>query len=257
MVKDCRKPKATGTEKGKEAEKLKSRTRAYALTQEEARGDPYVVSGTSIIDHTFVSVLFDSGASRSFISSSICRRMKCKVTKIKQAFTVENVVDKTTRVIELVDNCTIKIHGLRFPIKLCQRSPDSMQMNDSPDGSEVAVYGDRDDSLTNIISMIKAEKYIACRCEAYLAYVMDNDVNVKEFNDVPVVCNFSAVFLEELPWLPPDWETEFQIYLVPGAQPVAKALYRLAPLEMKELMIQLEELLDRGFIRLSISPWGV
>ncbi|KAD0280377.1 hypothetical protein E3N88_44511 [Mikania micrantha] len=60
----------------------------------------------------------------------------------------------------------------------------------------------------------------------------------------------------ELPGLPPEREIEFQIDLVPGAQPVAKAPYRLAPTEMKEMMTQLKELLDKGFIRPSVSPWG-
>ncbi|KAI3796222.1 hypothetical protein L1987_38888 [Smallanthus sonchifolius] len=252
MAKDCRKPKATGTEKGKEPEKPKARTRAYALTQEEARGDPDVVSGTFILDHTYVSVLFDSGASRSFISSSKCKRMKCKVTRVEQAFNVETAVGKTTiggfDIVLGMD--WLAANEARI---ICRRKIVQLK---APDGGEVLVYGDRDGSLTNVISMIKAEKYIGRGCEAYLAYVIDNDVKVRELKDVPVVCNFPGVFPEELPGLPPDRETEFQIDLVPGAQPVAKAPYRLAPLEMKELMLQLEELLDRGFIRPSISPWG-
>ncbi|KAI3805445.1 hypothetical protein L1987_27832 [Smallanthus sonchifolius] len=108
LDKECRKPKAPGTEKGKEVEKSKARTRAYALTQEEARGNPDVVSGTFILDHTFVSVLFDSGASRSFISSSMCRRMKCKVTKVEHAFNVETAVGKTRVVNELTKDDQFK-----------------------------------------------------------------------------------------------------------------------------------------------------
>ena len=64
------------------------------------------------------------------------------------------------------------------------------------------------------------------------------------------------VFLEELPGVPPEREVEFRIDLVPGAKPMAKTPYRLAPPEMKELMAQLQELLDKGFIRPSVSPWG-
>ncbi|GKF48978.1 hypothetical protein Tco_0142229, partial [Tanacetum coccineum] len=68
--------------------------------------------------------------------------------------------------------------------------------------------------------------------------------------------DFSDVFPEDLPGLPPTRQVEFQIDLVPGAAPVARAPYRLAPSEMKELAEQLKELSDKGFIRPSSSPWG-
>ncbi|GKG00732.1 hypothetical protein Tco_0302422, partial [Tanacetum coccineum] len=64
------------------------------------------------------------------------------------------------------------------------------------------------------------------------------------------------VFLEELPGLPPPSKVEFRIDLILGAAPVARAPYCLAPSEMKELSNQLQELLEKGFIRPSSSPWG-
>ncbi|GJU52679.1 putative reverse transcriptase domain-containing protein [Tanacetum coccineum] len=73
---------------------------------------------------------------------------------------------------------------------------------------------------------------------------------------VPIVREFLEVFPEDLPGLPPARQVEFQIDLVPGAAPVARAPYRLAPAEMQELSTQLQELSDRGFIRPSSSPWG-
>ncbi|GJU27286.1 putative reverse transcriptase domain-containing protein [Tanacetum coccineum] len=73
---------------------------------------------------------------------------------------------------------------------------------------------------------------------------------------VPVIRDFPKVFPEELPGLPPPRQVEFRIDLVPGAAPVARAPYRLAPSEMKELSVQLQELLEKGFIRPSSSPWG-
>ncbi|KAI3814365.1 hypothetical protein L1987_19118 [Smallanthus sonchifolius] len=124
------------------------------------------------------------------------------------------------------------------------------------DGSPITVYGDWNCTMPNVISMIKAESYMRNGCEAYLAYVIDNRIKTKELKDVPVVCNFPEVFPDDLPGLPPDREIEFQIGLLPGAQPVAKAPYRLVPSEMKELMSQLEELTEKGFIRPSISLWG-
>ncbi|GJV46064.1 putative reverse transcriptase domain-containing protein [Tanacetum coccineum] len=78
----------------------------------------------------------------------------------------------------------------------------------------------------------------------------------KRLEDVSIVRNFPKVFLEELPGLPPTRQVEFQIDLVPGAAPVARAPYRLVPSEMQELSAQLQELSDKGYIRPSSSPWG-
>ncbi|GJY00833.1 putative reverse transcriptase domain-containing protein [Tanacetum coccineum] len=77
----------------------------------------------------------------------------------------------------------------------------------------------------------------------------------KRLEDVPIVRDFPEVFPEDLPGLPLTQQVEFQIDLVPGAAPVARAPYRLAPSEMKELSEQLKELSDKGFIRPSSSPW--
>ncbi|GJV99123.1 putative reverse transcriptase domain-containing protein [Tanacetum coccineum] len=77
----------------------------------------------------------------------------------------------------------------------------------------------------------------------------------KQLKDVPIVRDFSEVFPEDLPGLPPARPVEFQIDLIPGAAPVARAPYQLAPYEMKELSEQLQELFDKGFIRPSSSPW--
>nr|GEY89864.1 hypothetical protein [Tanacetum cinerariifolium] len=78
----------------------------------------------------------------------------------------------------------------------------------------------------------------------------------KQLKDVPIIQDFPKVFPEDLPGLPPVRPVEFQIDLIPGAAPVARAPYRLAPFEIKELSEQLQELSDKGFIRPSSSPWG-
>nr|GFC10893.1 putative reverse transcriptase domain-containing protein [Tanacetum cinerariifolium] len=78
----------------------------------------------------------------------------------------------------------------------------------------------------------------------------------KQLRDVPIVQDFPEVFPEDLPCLPPTRPVEFQIDLILGAAPVARAPYRLAPLKMKEFSEQLQELTDKGFIRPSSSPWG-
>ncbi|KAL5561338.1 hypothetical protein UlMin_031085 [Ulmus minor] len=77
-----------------------------------------------------------------------------------------------------------------------------------------------------------------------------------ELSNVPVVNEFTSVFPEELPSLPPDREVTFEIEVLPGTAPISKAPYRMALAELKELQTQLQELLDKGFIRPSHSPWG-
>ncbi|GJW11083.1 putative reverse transcriptase domain-containing protein [Tanacetum coccineum] len=94
----------------------------------------------------------------------------------------------------------------------------------------LTVEGDKGGSRLKIISCIKAH--------------------------VPIIRDFPEVFPEELPGLPPSRQVEFRIDLVPGAAPVAHAPYRLAPSEMKELSVQLQELLEKGFICPSSSPRG-
>jgi len=74
--------------------------------------------------------------------------------------------------------------------------------------------------------------------------------------DIPVVCEFPDVFPDELPGLPPDREIEFKIELLPGTAPISRRPYRVPPNELAELKIQLHELLEKGLIRPSSSPWG-
>ncbi|GJT49184.1 putative reverse transcriptase domain-containing protein [Tanacetum coccineum] len=112
----------------------------------------------------------------------------------------------------------------------------------------------------NIISCTKAYEYLMKGCHVFLANITatkDEDKSKeKRLEDVPVVQEFPEVFPEDLPGIPPTRQVEFRIDLVPGATPVARAPYRLAPSEMKELAEQLQELTDKGFIRPSSSPWG-
>ncbi|GJW57856.1 putative reverse transcriptase domain-containing protein [Tanacetum coccineum] len=124
------------------------------------------------------------------------------------------------------------------------------------EGKTLVIEGDRNNSRLKIVSCIKARKYIEKGCELFLAQVTEQESKEKRLEDVPVIRDFPEVFPEELPGLPPPRQVEFRIDLIPGAAPVARAPYRLAPSEMKELSKQLQELSEKGFIRPSSSPWG-
>ena len=83
-----------------------------------------------------------------------------------------------------------------------------------------------------------------------------NEENDLKLEDIPIVRDYLDAFPKDLPSLPPERKVDFTIDLAPKTTPISKAPYRMAPMELKELKIQLQELLNKGFIRLSVSPWG-
>nr|GFB36528.1 putative reverse transcriptase domain, aspartic peptidase domain protein [Tanacetum cinerariifolium] len=110
--------------------------------------------------------------------------------------------------------------------------------------------------LDHIISALQACTLLSHSCEGFLATIHDTTSDVYSIHDQPIVSEFPDVFPDELPVIPPVREVEFNIELILGAEPISKAPYRMAPIELKELKDQLQELLERGFIRPSVSPWG-
>jgi hypothetical protein len=80
---------------------------------------------------------------------------------------------------------------------------------------------------------------------------------IPEIQDIPVVCEFPDVFPEDLPGLPLERDVEFVIKIKLGTAPISRRSYRMPPNELAELKTQLQELLEKGFIRPSSSPWDV
>ncbi|GJS08703.1 putative reverse transcriptase domain-containing protein [Tanacetum coccineum] len=100
----------------------------------------------------------------------------------------------------------------------------------------------------------KKEVHIPVKNEVLV--VKEKEPSERCLEDVPVICEFPKVFPDDLPGLPPPRQVKFGIELMPGVAPVARAPYRLAPSEIKELSDQLKELSKEGFIHPSSSPWG-
>ncbi|XP_060974274.1 uncharacterized protein LOC133039400 [Cannabis sativa] len=127
-----------------------------------------------------------------------------------------------------------------------------------PENEEPFVFvGSIQGSRVPRISALKARDLLRSGCVGFLAVVVDSSKPVLLGpEEVKVVKEFLDVFPEELPGLPPQREIDFVIDLIPGAEPVSKAPYRMAPAELKELKIQLQGMLDLGFTRPSVSPWG-
>ena len=126
----------------------------------------------------------------------------------------------------------------------------------TPNEDEVTFIGERSNHLSNVISVATARKMVQKGCEAYLAYVIDTVKARPSVSDIPTVSDFSDVFPEEFPGLPPQREIEVVIDVVPGATPASITPYQMAPVKLKELKLQLQELLEKWFIRPSVSPRG-
>nr|GFA45282.1 putative reverse transcriptase domain-containing protein [Tanacetum cinerariifolium] len=120
----------------------------------------------------------------------------------------------------------------------------------------LVVKGDDCVSRLKVVSCMKVKKYVDRGSYLFVAQVVEKELTERRLEDVPVICKFPDVFPEDLPGLPPPRQVEFEIELVPGAALVARAPYRLAPSEMKELAKQLQELSDKGFIQPSSSMGG-
>ncbi|KAI3667584.1 hypothetical protein L6452_42650 [Arctium lappa] len=253
-------------------------SRAFWMSAEEAKETADVVSGTFLVNSLPARVLFDSGATCSFVSDTFCKRFTIPISVLSDALVVEIANGDQVVIRDCFCNCTIEIDGNLFGVDLLpmaiggfdvvigidwlvRNKADifcSKKMIQVPlEGSKVVIInGKKGKGCNPIISSLKARKFLAKGYPSYLAFMVDATKEKKTVENVKVVRDFPDVFPEDLPGLPPERQVEFQISLSPGAAPIARAPYRLAPTEMKEMMMQLQELLDKGFIRPSSSPWG-
>ena len=107
----------------------------------------------------------------------------------------------------------------------------------------------------SLINAMIASKMLRKGCQCYLAFLVDRRQEGTRLEDIPIVKEFPDVFPDDISGLPPDREVEFTIDLIPGTEPIYIPPYRMASAELRELKAQLEQLLSKGFIRPSISPW--
>nr|GEX52279.1 hypothetical protein [Tanacetum cinerariifolium] len=199
---------------------------AYAVGT--ARTDPNsnVVTGTFLLNNRYASVLFDTGADRSFVSTAFSKLIDIIPTTLDHGYDVELADGRITWVNTLIRG--FKYHA----VIVCDE-----KLVRLPFGDEILIFhGDRSnnghESRLNIISCTKTQRYFLKGCPIFLAHVTteENEDKSKEkrLEDIPIVQDFPEVFPEDLPALS----------------------------EMKELSDQLKELADKGFIRPSSSPWG-
>ena len=110
--------------------------------------------------------------------------------------------------------------------------------------------------MSNVILAMQARRLLRKGFEAFLDLVLNSKRGQIELENILVVKDFLKVFLEELIGIPPEREVDLSIEILSGTTPTSRAPYRMAPIKLKELKIQLQELMDKGFIRPNVSPWG-
>ncbi|KAL0554620.1 hypothetical protein IC582_008546 [Cucumis melo] len=125
-----------------------------------------------------------------------------------------------------------------------------------PSGTSFKFKGAGIVCIPKVISAMKASKLLSQGTWSILASIVDTREQEVPLSSEPVVREYPDVFLDKLPGLPPPRKIDFTIELEPDTAPISRAPYRMAPAELKELKVQLQELLDKGFIRPSVSPWG-
>ncbi|XP_056683826.1 uncharacterized protein [Spinacia oleracea] len=251
--------------------------RIFVMNQAQANGEANVVTGTFLINSIPAHVLFDSGASHSFISSALVKKLGLEPSsQISAQISIPTGEVVSCR--KLYKDVSINISGTILPGDLIEFNLDDLDVilgmdwlgkyrariecHDQkvvlkgPNGNRISYQGIVTKPGVKIISALAMHKYLRKGQEAYLCQIQDLGREDSELSDILVVKEFPDVFPEDIPDIPPDREVEFTIELIPGTAPISKAPYRMAPAETKELKDQIEDLLNKGYIRPSVSPWG-
>nr|GEY25555.1 putative reverse transcriptase domain-containing protein [Tanacetum cinerariifolium] len=224
-----------------------AQVRAYALEGRDASPGSNAIMGTFILNNHYAKILFDTGADRSFVSTTFSAMIDITPTTLENHYDVELADGKIIGVNTIVCGCTLNFMNHPFNIDLMPIPFDSF---------DVII---RMDWLTKYHRVIIYDEKIVrvpFGREMLIFQEANNKSDGKRLKDVSIVRDYPKVFPEDLSGILRARQVEFQIDLVPGVAPVARAPYRLAPAEMKELAEQLQELSDKGFIRHSSSHWG-
>ena len=215
------------------------------------------ITGTLSIGNKNATVLFDTGATHSFVSTSYAKNLCVAPTTLLSAFSIGSPMGVTMYVNTQYLDCVVRVDERDLfvdllPIQMgdfdvilgmdwlerhratidCQGKRIIFGDSNSPD---FEFRGSKPNGLGKFVSAIKAKQMLAHGCEGYLAHVIDSSLEHSKFENISVVRDFPDVFPDDLDGLPPQREVEFSIDLLPSAQPISKAPYRMAPSELQKL----------------------
>ena len=219
-------------------------------------------------------MLFDSGASHSFIAASVVIELGLEVETLEKPLYVSSPLGIKARIGMICRGCELEISGTLLTVD--QSIMDMSEFNVilgmdwlttyrvvidcerrrvtayTQDGTRVVFKGDKHEILPHTVYESRWQGQLA----GWLASLTLEDEERSDLDLSRVVCEYVYVFPDELPGLPPQRVVGFGIELHPGTSPISMTLHRMAPVELQELRVQLQELLDKGFIRPSTSQWG-
>ncbi|GKV36664.1 hypothetical protein SLEP1_g44770 [Rubroshorea leprosula] len=272
----------SSTSQGAQKQSTGVRTRAQqarvqVMTHKEVAATD-VITGTLPVNSDYTHVLFDSGASHYFIARSYALKRALPVDTSDCELHVDTPLGGVMTTKEMCRTVDIYIDGRQLSASLfvldisdfdiilgmdwlskhfasidCHRKWVIFNILSEP---EFSFQGNGFFAPPMLVSALQAQKYLVNGCQGFLVSVTDASSVTSRLEDILVVREFPDVFPEDLPSLPLDREVEFAIDLVPGTEPVSKAPYLMALAELKELKVQLKELLEKGFIRPIVLPWG-
>jgi hypothetical protein len=214
-----------------------------------------VLTGTFSINDTPVKILFDSGATHSFISENLLGKLGLRGSHTKSAY----------KIITPGGNISSHIVAFGVPLKLAIKNIQSNLITISLEGMDVILGMDWMTQHKVVLDIsdrvVEINSPTVRHTTLYLPFKDGTDscayvTIISHLEEIPVVCDYPDVFPDEFPGMPPDRDVEFVIELQPGTAPISKRPYRMPPEELAELKKQLQELLDKGYIHPSSSPWG-
>jgi hypothetical protein len=227
----------------------------YTQVATTPEGEP-VMMGTFLVANHPAVVLFDSGASHTFISKKFVEKYCIPCTESREGFIIHSSGGQIFTK-EVAFNMPVTLAERDFPTNMIilkgQDIDVILRMNWlaqhkailNTDLRTIRLSYGHEEVLLSIPVAIPTKPF----GRVYEAII-------PEIQDIPVVCEFPNVFLEDLPGLPPERDVEFVIELKPGTTPISRRSYRMPPNELAELKTQLQDLLEKGFIGPSSSPWG-
>jgi hypothetical protein len=214
-----------------------------------------VIAGTFFLNEHPIIILFDSGASHDFMSSAYVERAKLTLVASGAPYVISTPGGR-------VDTNYI---AQKVPLELSRRVISTNLIVLSGQGIDVIigmrwiklhkVILDIATRLVHLYSPVHGKVTLHLPVIAHIKASLHHMVEFK-LEDIHVVQEFLDVFPDEMPEMAPERAIEFKIELQSSTTPIAKAPYKISPLELAELNIQLKDLLDKGFIHPSSSPWG-
>jgi hypothetical protein len=225
------------------------------VTTAEAQQTQDVVLGMFLASSHLTTVLFNSGASHSFISSSFIVKHHLPITIVKQTMLVSSPGGEI-RTKHICHAISIAIRGVDFLANLIVLDSKGIDIILGMDW--LRKYDRIILCAKRVISLTKEDGTIVEFNAAIQAEQVSllNKVQGTSLNEIGIAQEYPDVFAEDLPGMPPDRDIEFIIELLPGTPPIFKRPYRMPVNELVELKKQIAELQSKGFIHPSSSPWG-